>query len=190
MKHLDVLDLSEEVRDLVRECAAKGTRTVFERNGRPVAVLVSHDEYLALRETIDIANDPLLFARIAEADDEVSQRTAGVPPADVAASRAATPEGAGETPARQPAGTPAFRTLERLVLANSARAGLDATEGVIRRRALSSLARINSDPIAGAPLFEPLKGLWSYRTDELRIIYKIVAEARMVVVLAIDRLRA
>ena len=36
-----------------------------------MAVLVSYDEYMALRETIDIANDSLLFARIAEADEEV-----------------------------------------------------------------------------------------------------------------------
>ena len=144
MKRLDVLDLSEEVRDLVRECAAKGTQTVFERNGRPVAVLVSHDEYLALRETIDIANDALLFARIAEADqEEVEQRG----------------------------------RYERLRFAPSVPPIYDA-----------ALRTIELDPIAGAPLFEPLKGLWSYRTGELRIIYKIVAEARMVVVLAIERL--
>lgn len=144
MKRLDVLDLSEEARDLIRECEAKGTRTVFERNGRPVAVLVSHDEYLALRETIEIANDSLLFARIAQADEEeVEQRG----------------------------------RYERLRFARSAAPVYDA-----------ALRRIELDPICGAPLFEPLKGLWSYRTAELRIVYKIVAEARMVVVLVIDRL--
>ena len=164
MKRLDVLDLPEDARDLIRECEAKGARTVFERNGRPVAVLVSHDEYLALRETIDIANDALLFARLAEADEDVSQR-----PAD--------PDSVREGPARN---------LERLVLAASAQKNLEALDGVVRRRALSSLARINSDPISGAPLFEPLKGLWSYRTDELRIVYRIVAEAKIVAVLAID----
>ena len=144
MKHLDVLDLPEDARDLIRECEAKGTRTVFERNGRPVAVLVSHDEYLALRETIEIANDPLLFAKIASADEEeVEQRG----------------------------------RYEWLRFARSAAPIYDA-----------ALRRIELDPICGAPLFEPLKGLWSYRTEELRIIYKIVAEARMVVVLTIDRL--
>jgi PHD/YefM family antitoxin component YafN of YafNO toxin-antitoxin module/mRNA-degrading endonuclease RelE of RelBE toxin-antitoxin system len=163
VKRLNVFDLSEEARDLIRECEAKGTQTLFERNGRPVAVLVSHDEYLALRETIDIANDPLLFARIAEADQEASARVAE---------------------------SPSFRGLDRLLLAITAQESLDSLTGVARRRALSWLARINSDPIAGAPLFEPLKGLWSYRTDELRILYKIVSEARMVIVLAIDRVTA
>lgn len=144
MKRLDVLDLSEEARDLIRECEAKGTRTVFERGGRPVAVLVSHDEYTALRETIEIANDSLLFARLAQADEEeVEQRG----------------------------------RYERLRFARSAAPIFDA-----------ALRRIELDPICGAPLFEPLKGLWSYRTEQLRIVYKIVAEARMVVVLSIDRL--
>lgn len=139
MKHLDVLDLPEDARDLIRECEAKGTRTVFERNGRPVAVLVSHDEYVALRETIDIANDALLFAKIAEADEEeVEQRG----------------------------------KYERLRFARSVAPIFDA-----------ALRRLELDPIIGAPLFDPLKGLWSYRSDELRIIYKIVAEAREVVIL-------
>jgi mRNA-degrading endonuclease RelE of RelBE toxin-antitoxin system len=145
VKRLDVLDLPEDARDLIRECEAKGTRTVFERGGRPVAVLVSHDEYMALRETIDIANDSLLFARLAEADEEeVEQRG----------------------------------RYEWLRFARSVPPIFDA-----------ALRRIELDPICGAPLFEPLKGLWSYRTDTLRIIYKIRAEERMVVVLSIDRLR-
>ena len=70
MRKIDLLDLSDEARDLIRECEAQGERTFFERNGRPVAVLVSYDEYLALRETIEIANDSLLFAKLAEADEE------------------------------------------------------------------------------------------------------------------------
>ena len=71
MNRIDLLDLPEDARDLVRECEASGERTLFERNGRPVAILVSHDEYLALRETIDIFNAPLLYARIEAADEEV-----------------------------------------------------------------------------------------------------------------------
>ncbi len=44
---------------------------------------------------------------------------------------------------------------------------------------------IEDDPIIGAPLFEPLRGLWSYRRDDVRIVYRIMAEARFVVILAI-----
>lgn len=143
MKRIDLLDLDENARDLIRECEVRGTRTIFERNGRPVAILVSHDEFTAMRETLDIANDALLFAKLAEADEEeVEQRG----------------------------------RYERLRFARSVAPIYDA-----------ALRRIELDPIAGSPLFEPLKGLWSYRTDSLRIIYKIVPEARAVVVLSITR---
>jgi mRNA-degrading endonuclease RelE of RelBE toxin-antitoxin system len=47
--------------------------------------------------------------------------------------------------------------------------------------------RLDEDPIAGAPLFDPLRGLWSHRTEHLRILYKIMPEARFVLILAIAR---
>jgi mRNA-degrading endonuclease RelE of RelBE toxin-antitoxin system len=144
-KRFDILDLPEESRDLIRECEATGKRTIFERAGRPVAILVSYDEYQAMHETLDIANDSLLYAKIAEADQE-------------------------EVEARG--------KYERLRFATSVAPIFHA-----------ALRTIELDPIAGSPLFEPLKGLWSYRVDDLRIIYKIVAEARMVVVLSITRTR-
>ena len=53
--------------------------------------------------------------------------------------------------------------------------------------AMKALEHIDEDPIAGAPLFEPLRGLWSYRAEHLRIVYRIVAEARFVVILSIAR---
>ena len=145
MKRIEILDLDENAREMIRECEARGARTVFERDGRAVAVLVSYDEYMALRETIDIANDSLLFARLAEADQQEVERRG---------------------------------RYEWLRFAKSVPPIYD-----------SALRRIELDPIAGAPLFEPLKGLWSYRTEDLRIIYKVVAEERMVVVLHIARMK-
>ncbi len=115
MKKIDLLDLAEEARDLIRECEAQGEQTYFERNGRPVAVLVSYDEYLALRETIEIANDSLLFARIAEADDE--------------------------TPVE------ADRRLARLRITRAGQEGLDALTGFERRLVLSTMVRINDNPM-------------------------------------------
>ena len=145
MKRIDLLDLPEDARDMIRECEVQGTRTEFQRGGRPVAVLVSHDEYMALRETIEIANDSLLYAQLAQADEEpVEQRG----------------------------------RYERLRFAQSVAPIWDA-----------ALRRIELDPIAGAPLYEPLKGLWSYRAGDLRIVYKIVPEARIVTILSIARVR-
>jgi len=56
-----------------------------------------------------------------------------------------------------------------------------------RAAARGALVAIDEDPIAGAPLFEPLRGYWSFRADGLRIIYRIVAEARFVVILSIAK---
>jgi mRNA-degrading endonuclease RelE of RelBE toxin-antitoxin system len=59
-----------------------------------------------------------------------------------------------------------------------------------RAAALQALEKIDEDPIAGAPLFEPLRGYWSYRAGHLRIVYRIAPEARFVVVLSIGRAAA
>ena len=72
-KRLELLDLPPDVRQLVAECEISGKRTVFSRDGRPVAILLSHDEYLALRETIDIANNADLRQQIERAEEEVKR---------------------------------------------------------------------------------------------------------------------
>ena len=62
--------------------------------------------------------------------------------------------------------------------------GLSDAERATVRKALEN---IDEDPIIGAPLFEPLRGYWSYRTDHLRIIYRLMPEARFVIILSITR---
>lgn len=57
-----------------------------------------------------------------------------------------------------------------------------------RELAKVALETIDQDPIAGAPLFEPLRGVWIYRLEQLRILYRLAPEARTVLVLAIDRI--
>jgi PHD/YefM family antitoxin component YafN of YafNO toxin-antitoxin module len=70
-KRLEILDQSDAVRQIVAECELTGKKTLFERNGRAVAILVSHDEYVALRETIAIAADSDLRASIDSADEQI-----------------------------------------------------------------------------------------------------------------------
>jgi hypothetical protein len=70
-KRLEILDLPDDVRQLAGECELTGKRTLFERSGRTVAILTSWDEYLAMRETIDIMNDAALRAMIDEADEQI-----------------------------------------------------------------------------------------------------------------------
>ena len=70
-KRLEILDLPDAVRQLVGECELTGKRTLLERNGRPVAILTSYDEYLAMRETIDLANDAPMRQMIEAGDDQI-----------------------------------------------------------------------------------------------------------------------
>lgn len=72
-KTREIPDLPEPVRALVGECELTGKRTFFTRNGSPVVALVSYDEYLALRETVEIANDDVLRAHLREADAEAQR---------------------------------------------------------------------------------------------------------------------
>lgn len=160
MKRVDLLDVPDEARDLIRECEVQGTRTLFERGGRAVAVLVSWDEYLAMQETIDIANDALLYARIAEADDASSRRAGELPDAG---------------------------HFERIRIAPPVEHDYGSLGAEEQPEAMEALRRIDDDPIVGAPLFEPLKGLWTYRAGRLRIIYRVVTEGRFVLILSITR---
>ena len=72
-KRLELLDLPPDVRQLVAECEVSGKRTLFARDGRPVAILISYDEYLALRETIEVSNNADLRRQIETAEDEVKR---------------------------------------------------------------------------------------------------------------------
>ena len=64
---------------------------------------------------------------------------------------------------------------------------MEGAERQQRAAVRKALEAIDDDPIAGAPLFDPLRGYWSCPVDGLRIIYRIVAEARFVVILSITR---
>jgi len=79
---------------------------------------------------------------------------------------------------------------DRLRIAERVQSDWAALSHDERSLALVALERIDDDPIAGAPLFEPLRGIWSFRTEHLRILYRIVAEARFVVILSIGRAAA
>ena len=72
-KRLEIPDAPPAVKELVSECELTGRQTIFERNGRPVAILVSFDEYLALRETIEIAADPDLRELLERTEEEIRQ---------------------------------------------------------------------------------------------------------------------
>jgi PHD/YefM family antitoxin component YafN of YafNO toxin-antitoxin module/mRNA-degrading endonuclease RelE of RelBE toxin-antitoxin system len=158
VKTIDVFDLPDGARELVGECEITGRQTLFQRHGRSVAILISHDEYVALRETIEIAADPKLREKLTVAETEVAKGEIDEP-----ASRVPN---------------------DRLRIPDSAAADIAAIDAEVIRKAFE---RIDEDPIIGAPLFDPYRGWWSYRTEQLRVIYRIVAEARFVVILSVQK---
>lgn len=76
---------------------------------------------------------------------------------------------------------------DRLRIAESVDAEWKALNDDERLLVRNALQTIDDDPIAGAPLFDPLGGLWSFRAGNLRVVYRIMSEARFVVILSIGR---
>ena len=74
---------------------------------------------------------------------------------------------------------------DRLRIAESAKKGWDALDEAGREVARAAIENLDEDPIIGAPLFAPFRGMWSYRLGELRIIYRVAPEAGLVFVLMI-----
>ena len=56
-----------------------------------------------------------------------------------------------------------------------------------REAARRALAAIASNPIAGVPLFEPLRGFWVYAEDAVRVVYRVSRDGTMAGVVLIDR---
>jgi PHD/YefM family antitoxin component YafN of YafNO toxin-antitoxin module len=75
---VDLLGATDEVRSAVRVTEVTGVRTLFTKEDRPVAILLSWDEYLALSETVRLGGDAGRLERIRAADAELT-RTGGLP---------------------------------------------------------------------------------------------------------------
>lgn len=161
MKNFEVLDLPDGARELVAECEISGKQILFQRDGRSVAILVSYDEYIALKETIALAGDAKLREKLTVAETEVAKGEIDEPATRV--------------------------PNDRLRIPDSVAAYLGGIDADLIRAAFE---RIDEDPIVGAPLFDPYRGWWSYRTASLRVIYRIVAEARFVVILSVDDVKS
>lgn len=76
---MQILDAPPEVRELVSECELTGRRTLFEREGRAAAILISFDEYLAMRETIEIASDSDLRSMLDATEEEIRRNALLLP---------------------------------------------------------------------------------------------------------------
>lgn len=75
---------------------------------------------------------------------------------------------------------------DRLRVAESAKAGWDELDDAGRDIARRALEQLDDDPIIGAPLFAPFRGIWSHRLGNVRVLYRIAPEAGAVYVLVIQ----
>jgi PHD/YefM family antitoxin component YafN of YafNO toxin-antitoxin module/mRNA-degrading endonuclease RelE of RelBE toxin-antitoxin system len=160
---IEALDLPEEARELIRGSEITGSRTFIVRDGREVAVVISHDEYVALRETVSLVGDDAARDRLRAAEEETAQ------------GRLLLPE--------ELFGLEGRFGNDRLRIAEGAWSELDESRKEVVRAAF---VEIDANPLSGAPLFPPLRPWWSCRNGSLRIVYRVAAEGRIVAVLGID----
>ena len=55
----------------------------------------------------------------------------------------------------------------------------------IKRDAKQAFRILSHDPRAGQPLERELKGLWKYRIRSFRVVYRIMAEERLIQIMAV-----
>jgi antitoxin YefM len=61
---LPLSSVKAHLSELVDRVEGQHDRVVLTRNGRPAAVLISHDDLESLEETLSILSDPALMAQI------------------------------------------------------------------------------------------------------------------------------
>ncbi|WP_183407108.1 type II toxin-antitoxin system Phd/YefM family antitoxin [Nocardioides marmorisolisilvae] len=70
---LPIAEARENFRSLIDEVSQTGAGYTITRHGKPVAVLIAHDEYESLIETLNILSDDDAMDAIAEAEAETRQ---------------------------------------------------------------------------------------------------------------------
>ena len=67
---LSLTDVRGNLREVVDEIVRTGGEVTITRHGKPVAVLLAHDEYESLVETVNILSDDETMAAIAQSEAE------------------------------------------------------------------------------------------------------------------------
>lgn len=72
---LPVTEARAKLPQLVKAADERFDRTVITSNGKPVALLMSYEEYEAWEETLEILSDPEAVQAIREADEALANGT-------------------------------------------------------------------------------------------------------------------
>lgn len=65
-------NVRENIKSIIDEVVETGSEYTITRHGRPVAVILSYDEYESLVETLNILSDDDTMSAIAEAEAELN----------------------------------------------------------------------------------------------------------------------
>src|ERR1700677_3029724 len=69
---LPLSSVKAHLSELVDRVEDQHDRVVLTRNGKPAAVLISHDDLESLEETLSILSDPALVAQIHESEQTLA----------------------------------------------------------------------------------------------------------------------
>jgi antitoxin YefM len=69
---LPLSSVKAHLSELVDRVEDQHDRVVLTRNGKPAAVLISHDDLESLEETLSILSDPALMAQIRESEQDLA----------------------------------------------------------------------------------------------------------------------
>jgi antitoxin YefM len=70
---LPLSSVKAHLSELVNRVEDQHDRVVLTRNGKPAAVLISHDDLESLEETLSILSDPVLMAQIHESEQALAR---------------------------------------------------------------------------------------------------------------------
>jgi len=73
MNSASLTEVRDKLREVVDAVVDTGTEYVITRHGRPVAVILSYDEYESLVETLNILSDSETMDAIAEGESDLSE---------------------------------------------------------------------------------------------------------------------
>lgn len=72
--NITVKDLRPELPDVIKNIDTKLERYIITKHGRPVAVMMSIDDYEGLLETLEILSDKEAVKRLKKAKKEIKER--------------------------------------------------------------------------------------------------------------------
>ena len=66
-------ELRDKLSDVLDDVENTGSEYVITRHGRPIAVVLSHDDYESMIESLNILSDADTMAAIAEGDEDLDE---------------------------------------------------------------------------------------------------------------------